>query len=402
MNRIKIILPIALLLLLAAALLRPPKADSNAPKFVPATSQPTGPFGKEGYNWGADIPFQGGKAWIWSALSRTNGHLYLYDLDKGIVLGELFNAGVAFANQDQTRLLCEGYPSPVVSFKDKVVALLNQISSGKITTNNVEHYWILDLRNHSAWRVGELSQSPGFGSRWRRSPGFRYGFNVPSNHDVNVFFLCDLETGKFERIKFDGWLEGWWDDHSILISDPGGNYVLFDVVRRTTSTLFSLETFARNVRALGISDNPTNLSTIFNWNGRDYDLYFTGKQDWNLYTNGSFLIKAERAGPMLKLIHPHVKFGWSGHLDITATHELYGGGNWAPGAGGNGSVILRDLANSTERVIVPPDNSGQYSLPRFYGDSIIYSRNRVLWRIDLNGTNATRLLPPPGNQKSEQ
>src|SRR5260370_29385616 len=108
MNRTKIILPIALLLLLAVALLRPPKADPHAPKFVPATSQPTGPFRREDYNWNTDIPFQGGKMWIWTILNRTNRHSFLYDLDNRIVLGELFNAGVAFANQDQTRLLCEG------------------------------------------------------------------------------------------------------------------------------------------------------------------------------------------------------------------------------------------------------------------------------------------------------
>ena len=296
MKRIKIIVPIALLLLLAVALLCLPRADSNAPKFVPATSQPAGPFGKESYDWGADIPFQGGKIWIWTALSRTNHHFFLYDLDKGIVLGELSNAGVALVNQDQTRLLCEGFPSPIIAFKDKVVGFLNRNSPWKIATNNVEHYWILDLQGKSARRVGELSQRPGIGTRWQRSPGFRYGFKVPTADLNSAFLLCDLETGKFEQIKFKGWLEGWWDDHRILISDVGGNYVLFDVVTRKTSTLFSAETFARNLKELGISDDPTNLSTIFNWNGRDFDLYFTGKRDWNIYTNGSFLVKADRAG----------------------------------------------------------------------------------------------------------
>ncbi|MDB6122978.1 MAG: hypothetical protein JWQ71_1971, partial [Pedosphaera sp.] len=55
--------------------------------------------------------------------------------------------------------------------------------------------------------------------------------------------------------------------------------------------------------------------------------------------------------------------------------------------------------NNTERNLVPPDNSGQYALARFCGDSVIYSRNRVLWRIGLNETNAIRLFPSPGNGK---
>jgi hypothetical protein len=404
MNRTKIILPIALLLLLALALLRPPKADPHAPKFVPAASQPTGSFLMERY-LGSYNPFQGGKVWILAASTRTNFHYLLYDLDKRIVLGELFKAAPVFANQDQTRLLCYGYR---VSFKDRVVQLLNKISMGRIATKPVETYWILDLRNNSAVRVGELSQSMG---QWWPSPGLRYGFNVPNTDDPIVFFLTDLEAGKFERVKFDGRPKGWWDDHSILIEDSKGNYILLDVVTRKTSTLFSAEAIARNLKELGISHNPTNLCTIFNWNGRDYDLYFTGKPltgnqaldfDWNIYTNRSFLIKADRAGPTLKLLYRDLKFEFAGRLDATATHYLYGGENWAPGAGGNRSVILRDLANNTERVIVPPDNSGLYSLPRFYGDSVIYSRNRVLWRIDLNGTNATRLLPPPGHQKPEK
>lgn len=409
MKRTKIILPIALLLLLAVSLLRPPKkADPNAPKLVPATSQPTGSFLMERY-LGADSPGQNGKVWILAASTRTNFHYLLYDLDKRIMLGELFKAAPVFANQDQTRLLCYGYP---VSFKDRVAGLLNKISMGRIAIKTAETYWILDLRNNAAVRVGELSHSHGMGSQWQPSPGLRYGFNVPDTDDPTVFFLCDLEAGKFERINFDGWLEGWWDDHRILIKASGENYVLFDVATRRTATLFSAETIARNLKEMGISDNPTNLCTIFNWNGRDYDLYFTRKQltgnqaldfDWNIYTNRSFLIKADRAGPTLKLLYRDLKFEFAGHLDATATHYLYGGES-GPRGWGNGSVILRDLANNTERVIVPPDNSGKNSVsfPIFCGDSVIYYHNRVLWRIDLNGTNSTRLLPPPGNQKLEK
>jgi hypothetical protein len=81
-------------------------------------------------------------------------------------------------------------------------------------------------------------------------------------------------------------------------------------------------------------------------------------------------------------------------LDATAAHYLYAGENGRFGSGGNGGVFLLDLASNTTRTLVPPDNSGQYSLPRFYSDSAIYFTNREPWRIDLNGSNAVRLFPP--------
>lgn len=411
MKRIKIILPIALLLLLAVALLRPPKAYLHAPRFVPATSQPSGPFLIESYDWVANIPFQGGKVWIFATMNRANFHEFFYDLNQRMVLGELLNSAPMLANQEQTKLLCLEYPYPV-TLKNRVVGFLNQMSHWKIATNDVERYWILDLRDNSAVQVGELSKLSPAVSKWRPSPGFRYSFNVPFNNAS--FFLCDLEAGKFERIEFDGQPKGWWDDYQILVKDEDGNYVLFDVVTRKTSTLFSAETVARNLKELGVSENPTNLATIFNWNGHDYDFYFTGKQRGNQnwyfypdgmgYTNSSFLIRVERAGPALKLAKAHFQFKWSGHLDAGATHYVYGGGR------GDGSIVLRDLTNDTERVIVPPNNQGYYSMPQFYGETVIYERferqtdglHGALWRVDLNGTNATRLLPPPGNQAPEK
>ncbi len=38
------------------------------------------------------------------------------------------------------------------------------------------------------------------------------------------------------------------------------------------------------------------------------------------------------------------------------------------------------------------------SLARLYNNSVIYSHNPVLWSIDLNSTNATRLLPDTNPQ----
>src|ERR1700733_3029672 len=101
-----IIFPIAILfILLVIFLTRSPQNDPLAPRYVPVQSQPTSPFLRESFAWGAPVPFRDGKVWIFASTSRTNHHDYLYDLDHRKVLGELLNGGVAFANQDQTKLL---------------------------------------------------------------------------------------------------------------------------------------------------------------------------------------------------------------------------------------------------------------------------------------------------------
>jgi len=108
MKRIKIILPIALFLLLVLFLLtRAKKSDPDAPRFVPTLTQPVGPFGSVINAWGDAVPFPDGKAWIFTSLSLTNHHHFLYDLDRRVVDGELFNAGAVFFNQDQSKLLCD-------------------------------------------------------------------------------------------------------------------------------------------------------------------------------------------------------------------------------------------------------------------------------------------------------
>ncbi|MDQ6630177.1 MAG: hypothetical protein M3Y82_00280 [Verrucomicrobiota bacterium] len=403
MKRITIIFLIALVLILVVVFSFPKKTALNAPRFVPVTSQPVGPFGSENYGWHDPVPFRDGKTWIWTVLSRTNHHSYLYDLDKRITLGELLNAGYVLANQDQTKLLCESAPSPLTRFKTAIIDFINSHSLGKINlpANCIEAFWMLDLRNNSAVRIGELAQSPGSGSGWYPAPGFRYAFNRPSTSYQNQeIFLCDLEKGVLEKIKFPNKIEkGWWDDHNILAQDSSNNFVLFDVVTRKTKMLFTAEAIVEFLKVNGIPNEPSRIATTFNWNGHNYDIYFSANRDHGLNTNTTFLIKAERLGPTLKLLYRDFKFEWGAHLDATATHYLYDGQNGAPGNGGNGGIFLRDLRDGSERVIVPPDNGGQYSLARFYGDSVIYSRNRVLWRVDLNTTNAVRIFTDSGNGK---
>ncbi len=189
---------------------------------------------------------------------------------------------------------------------------------------------------------------------------------MPSNaEEGSAFFLCDLETAVFTKIKFAGDVQGWWDDHDLLIKDPAGDYLLFDVVTRKTTTLFSAGTLAARFKEAGIADNPFDASTHFNWNGSNYDLYLSAKKGSGLYTNTTFLIKVERPGPNLRLLYLEFQFAWLGRLDVTATHYLYPGESGAPGRAGNGGVFLRNLTNGATRTLVEPGSLGGYSSPGF-------------------------------------
>jgi len=330
--------------------------------------------------------------------SGTNRHCFLYDLDQRRVVGELFNAGPIFCNHDQTKLLCQGRDSFPTSIKQKLIAFIQRLPLARIRfqkINRQETFWVLDLRDNSVRRVGELSQIPGTGSSWRPSPGFRYGCNVPNNaEEGSALFLCDLETGVFEKIKLQGEVQGWWDASQILLRDPANNFILFEVITRTTRTLFTATALANSLRQMGLTNGAGRIRAINNWNGRDYDFYFALQKE-SYREEESFLLKANYAEPTLKLLCRKFKFEHLGHLDASATHYLYNGESGLPGRGGNGGVFLRDLRENTSRTLVPPDGSGQYALARFYGDEVIYFRNRLPWRTDLNGSNNVPLFPPP-------
>ncbi len=388
-----IVLPLGLAILIALCL----KPDPLAPRFVPGKVQARGPFTSVHCDWSSPNPFAGGKVWIFAATSPTNRHCFLYDLDTRLIAGELFNAGPIFCNHDQTKILCQGRDSLATSIKQKFVAFMRRFPIAKKQlqkVNEQESFWVLNLQDNSTRRVGDLSQIPGTGSTWRPSPGLRYGCNVPNNAEEGLaFFLCDLETAVFEKINLQGDVQGWWDDSHILIRDQANNFILFDTTTHKTNTLFNTNALANSLREANAADSTGKIRAFNNWNGRDYDVYFA-LQNESYRAGESFLLKASHAEPELKLLYRKFKFEHLGRLDSSATHYLYNGESGLPGQGGNGGVFLRNLSDATSRTLVPPDGSGQYALARFYGNEIIYFRNRLPWRMDLNGSNNAPLFPP--------
>ncbi len=396
MKRLRVIIPILLsLVLLAVVLTGLSGKDPHAPRFVPVQTQPTGPYSHMDYGWGDFAPVRDGKMWFWAVPVGTNRNArhFLYDLNNRRVVGELLNASPVFANRDQTKLLCEGY-SASASLKWKLIRWLEKSSFGKGLSrklNYSEAFWILDLKNNSAVRVGKVSQEVGYGSRFVPSPGFRYAYNQPSTVREGVLFLCDLESNLFTKIKIEGEARGWWDERNILFRDYPNNFSLFDVVTRKTNTIVTSAAISAALQKFDLPTDTADITAICHWNGKENDILLTKSSERNW--GECFLLQVDRKDLSVKLLQRDFKFQWSGHFDADLTHYVYQGESGKPGSGGNGAVYLRNLTNNTTMTLVEPDNGGQYSLVRFCDDGVIYWRKKLIWRVDLDGRNNGPLIP---------
>lgn len=392
MKRLRYIIPIFLCLVLLAIILpRLLGNDPSAPQFVPVQSQPTGPF--KAMNWYYVLPVRDGKVWFWTVpvTTNVNARRFLYEFKSHHVIGELLNASPFFSNSDQTKLLCH---SASASMKWKLTRWLQKTSFGRGLSRKLnydEAFWLLDLKNNSAVRVGKVSQAGGSSSLFIPSPGFRYGYNEPSTGEEGVFFLCDLEGKLFTKIKIEGELLGWWDEEHILFKDKLNDFDLFDVTTHKTNTVFAAAAISRCLQDLRLRGEPADVTAKSHWNGRDNDILLTDAKEMN--SGRSFLLKADQKDLSLKLLYRDFEFQWGGNLDSDCTHYVYAGESGQPGQGGNGGVYLRNLTNGTTLTLVEPDNGGQYSIPRFYDSGVIYKRKRILWKVDLDGSNNEPLIP---------
>src|ERR1700756_5704738 len=111
------------------------------------------------------------------------------------------------------------------------------------------------MHRNAARSLGSLSQLPGTNSRWKSSPDFRLGYNVPNNFEDegHAFFLCDLQEETFRKIRVEGGIRGWWDERHLLIKVPSGDFVLYDVFNGQTSGFLGLEIISKKFKESGIS-----------------------------------------------------------------------------------------------------------------------------------------------------
>ena len=396
MRGLKIIVPVALCLIIVIFLLaRVPPEDATPPRFVRTTAPPTNAFQRVHYSWSDMAPFSGGKLWVWTLSTSTNPSTrsYLYDLDERKVLGELIKGWAVFSDGDGSRLLCAQARSKD-TLMQKIGRWLERILNKKFAfrRSQVETFWVLDLRDNSVKRIGEVSQLPGQGSNWRPSPSFRYGYNVPSDSERWTFSLCDLEQRTMTNMKVRGELRGWWDDENIIVEEGLNSFALFNIVTQKTTPLFSPPMVDQLLRQAGLTNSPSGLEVFSTWNSGRYDIYLAPRFAFHKTLEG-FVLKADRASRTLQLQHRNFKFEHLGRINADGTQYLYNGESGAPGRGGNGGVFLRDLTSNVNHTLVEPDHSGRYALPRFYGNNVIYFRNRSLWRVDVNGSNNVPLFP---------
>ncbi len=184
---------------------------------------------------------------------------------------------------------------------------------------------------------------------------------------------------------------GWWDNSNIIVRDTNDNLILYDVPSGKTTDFLSAARLTKFLEEMQIWDErPGAVSLLCDWNGRENEFYLADTEK-RLQAGTSFLIKIERPGAALKLLNREFKFEWQGELDRAGTRYVYSGR--LPGQGISG-VYLRDVTAKTNRMLVIPDNDTAFTHPRLFRDSLIYLKSNMLWRIDLNGSNRTRLFPP--------
>ncbi len=207
------------------------------------------------------------------------------------------------------------------------------------------------------------------------------------------YFCFDLNQRSIQKLDRQEWGFGWWDNTHILLQTTNYDFLLYDVKTRQVTPFIAFAQIKGLLQDKVISEEPIKAGAVCFWNGKENDFYITDThQRW--LAEESYLIKVERPEGRLNLLSPKFKFEWSDHFEPTGRYYLYTG----RGAGmDSDGVFVRDLASSSNRVLVEPNANKYFSIPRFYGDSVIYVRSNMLWRINLDGSNNVRLFPPSAN-----
>ena len=325
-----------------------------------------------------------------------SSHFYLYDLERRVILGELLHGSLPeMFSRDGSRVLCEGRGSSMTCLEEEALAFVNtKLFRGRLNPNYTETFWFLDIRDNSARMAGAISQVAGGGSTWHASPNGRYGYTAPTAVYGKCFFLCQLEARTSKKMPIPGeQVNGWWDDRHILLKAGTNEFSLLDITTQESSPLFSAASIRAFLAQAGLTNDAAGLGAFSHWNGHDYDFYFGPAASLQgLQNPDAWLVKADKAGPSLKLLYRNFHFRWGARLDSAGTHYLYDGEQGASGSGGNGGVYLEDLTNGTTFTVVQPDYKGQYAIARFYRNEVIYFQNRLLRRIQLDGSNDAPLI----------
>lgn len=393
-----LLIALAILLVLLGAVVIIGGFGATKPRFVKGSAAPAEPLKFTYYDWHAAVPFVDERMFAWTV--GASSHLYEFDLRSRRFLGELINCDIPLlSTRDRSVFLLRGRDSPPRSLQSIGTMAINGVLKlfGKPPLQlpyRTETLWILNRNKNSATKVGLIDQWTGTGSRWVPSPDLDRGYTEPTPLLGTALYLCDLKAGSLERIPLSGYPVGWWNNRELLIDNNNNRFDLFNVESRTRSPLLSPNDTAAFLKSANITNAAATISARAVWNGAGFDFYFALKDKIGGLSPGkSFLARYNRAEKRLQMLDPNFQFHWSGQFNTNFTLYLYPGELGKPGSAGNGAVHLLNLADGKTTELVPPDNAGQYSLPQFHGDEVIFTKKRRLWRVGLDGQNLAPLFP---------
>jgi len=390
------ILTAVILVALAILVLLRLDVRSTAPRFIKSSTATVGSNDTVYFlNFLTSRPFEGGKMCTAVYSTRTNWQTFVFDLEKRKVIGEVTNGWPVMLLGNRPKLLCS-QPGRVVprwkQITELAVAFVRSVfrrQTVRVAAAETATYWILDLEKNTAKRLGEIPGQPNF----TEVPSPDFGYCYTGRHRANGFFdyyLMDLRNGSIRKLDVSHLACGWWDNSHILLESTSSDFMLYHVRTKTTVPLLSAAKLEGFLEQNKLKFGASRPHTFFIWNGRENDFYLTDTHQKWLAAEAP-LIKLERPDGALKLLSPRFKFEWSDHFDPSGRLYLHGGRERGQGSDG---VLLRHIDAGTNQVLVVPGTNDYHSIPRFYGNSVIYQRSNAIWRIGLDGSNNTRLFPP--------
>jgi hypothetical protein len=335
-------------------------------------------------------PFPDGLTSVHVNTATNEGSCWILNVANGNVLGEL--TGLAPISLDGKRKRIFGIrhqppPSRIRQFFDMARSYLRLPARAELSSE----YWLIDLANGKRERFSSSTRwDDGFTGVSSPDQQKVYQMRMPAIAPRVPIVFYNLNTLSISSNTIPGQAYGWWSNTEIIYKDATG-FALFDVDHTLNKPLLTKEELREWLKSKGVAqDELSNAVGAFPvWDGRDYQFYIADLHTkWS--ANTGFLARIEKQTKELKLISTEFQFNWSDHFDSSGQFYTYSG---RQSGQQSSAVFLRDLKKGTERVLVPEDKA-YFSIPNFYEDSLIFIRSNALWRIDLNGSNLVRLMPP--------
>ena len=349
----------------------------------------SGPYLNVEYSFLDPIPFSGGLMPILATTSTNSRTVYVLDIAAAKIVGELQNGWPLAIDGKNQQLLCKSVKKPLNPLQARLYRTFQQVFRLKLPAETDEHYWVINLRTGRSTLIGQIPE-PIMNSTMVPSPSFSRAYLLDNHSPTKCdLVIIDVLNKRLQRCELPGWPLGWWSDSEILFKPDQGGFGIYNLASKATASLISDVEWADWLEQQDIEVEAKKVGAFPVWDGSQYQFVATDTHSKWLATT-SFLAKVTIESPNLKLIDDNFKFGWSDHLSPNGQHYIYTGRE--PGKDSS-AVFIRTIQTASDRIIVPPDGK-YFSIPRFHGDSIIFVRNKKLWKTDLNGSNTVQLFPP--------